>query len=174
MDHQQIARNKLLQEELYGEPLSDIVARIAAALETSQAKLAEVLGLSPAMLSQLGGGQRVKIGNPAVVERMRALDELAHQRREGLVSASETAARVDQIRTLSGAMSRITTAGDSGVPVVRALQAVLRAVASADELVAAAKQLERNHPGISEVLRVYGAGRTDAAVEHYSRIRPLL
>lgn len=69
--------NRELQRQLYGEPLSDIAGRIRAGLSLTQGGLAEVLGLSAPMLSQLLSGQRGKIGNPQVLGRLQALMELA-------------------------------------------------------------------------------------------------
>jgi len=46
---------------------------------------------------------------------------------------------------------------------------VLRAVASATEILQAAELLEAQHAELAEVLRVYGAGRSDEAVAHYER-----
>ena len=54
----------------------------------SQARLARTLGLSPAMLSQLASGRRVKIGDPAVLARLLVLD----QRCRGLVERPSRAA----------------------------------------------------------------------------------
>ncbi|HZE01436.1 MAG TPA: helix-turn-helix transcriptional regulator, partial [Pseudonocardiaceae bacterium] len=45
----------------------DRVRRLVIAFNVSQAQLAEVLGLSAPMLSQLMSGRRAKIGNPAVL-----------------------------------------------------------------------------------------------------------
>ena len=42
----------------------------------------------------------------------------------------------------------------------------MRVTDSAEELLHAAALLETRHPRIAELLRVYGAGRTDEAVEH--------
>lgn len=70
-------RNQELQRELYGEPLGDRLRRLQAALVVNQARLAEALGVSPTMLSQLISGRRVKIGNPAVLARLVLLDERA-------------------------------------------------------------------------------------------------
>lgn len=70
-------RNQELQRELYGEPLGDRLRRLQAALTVNQARLAEALGVSPTMLSQLISGRRVKIGNPAVLARLVLLDERA-------------------------------------------------------------------------------------------------
>jgi transcriptional regulator with XRE-family HTH domain len=76
-----IAVNRARQRELYGAPLGDRVRRFTGLLRISQARLARALGLSPAMLSQLASGRRVKIGDPAVLARMLVLD----QRCRGLV-----------------------------------------------------------------------------------------
>ena len=66
--------NRARQRELYGAPLGDRVRRLTTRLGISQARLARVLGISPAMLSQLVSARRVKIGDPAVLARLRALD----------------------------------------------------------------------------------------------------
>lgn len=72
-------QNQELQRELYGEPLGDRLRRLQAALAVTQARLAEALGVSPTMLSQLISGRRVKIGNPAVLARLVLLDERARR-----------------------------------------------------------------------------------------------
>lgn len=69
--------NRQTQRELYGEPVADIVGRIMSSLGLTQVRLAEVLGLSAPMLSQLIGARRVKIGNPAVLGRLQSLTDLA-------------------------------------------------------------------------------------------------
>ena len=83
-----IAGNRARQRELYGAPLGDRVRRLTGLLRISQARLARALGLSPAMLSQLASGRRVKIGDPAVLARMLVLD----QRCRGLVEPPSRAA----------------------------------------------------------------------------------
>lgn len=177
VEPEQAALNRRSQAQMYGQPLADLVGRIAEALSLSQARVAEVLGLSPAMLSQLCSGQRVKIGNPAVVERLRALDELAERALQGQVTVGELPSRLDAVRTVSGAMSR-TNIEQSGplddAAKVKAVQGLLRAVASADELMDCAEQLRKRHPAVADVLRVYGAGRTDAALEHFAGVRHLM
>ncbi|WP_147201008.1 helix-turn-helix domain-containing protein, partial [Pseudonocardia asaccharolytica] len=71
----QLAANRGRQRELYGAPLGDRIRRLTRALGITQSRLARTLGLSPAMLSQLVSGRRVKIGDPAVLARLMLLDE---------------------------------------------------------------------------------------------------
>lgn len=65
------------QTALYGEPLADRFARVLATYRIPQSRLAQVIGLSAPMLSQLASGQRVKISNPAVYARLLRLEETA-------------------------------------------------------------------------------------------------
>jgi predicted transcriptional regulator len=164
-----------LQRSWYGEPLGDVFRRLIADLGLNQARLAGVLGLSAPMLSQLMSGQRAKIGNPAVVQRLQALQELAGQVAEGRTGVMEAAVRMDEIRDSAGSSVLGTTtrsgsgetAGAPARQVVRGIQAVLRSVASAGEVERAAHALAPAHPQLAEFLRVYGAGRTDDALAHY-------
>jgi putative DNA-binding protein len=71
--------NLARQRQLYGEPLANIAGRIRSELDLTQAGLAQVLGLSAPMISQLLSGQRAKIGNPAVLGRLQALVELCRE-----------------------------------------------------------------------------------------------
>ena len=173
------ARAREQQRAWYGEPLGDLFRRLIGDLGLNQARLASVLGLSAPMLSQLMSGQRAKIGNPAVVQRLQALQELAAQTADGTASAAEAAARMEEIRRSAGSALLGTTGTHSGGTatgarqqptarrVVREIQALLRSVCSADEIVRAAGVLAADHPELAEFLRVYGTGRTDEAVEHY-------
>ena len=70
-----IALNRHRQRELYGCPLGDRVRRLTGTLGITQARLARTLGLSPAMLSQLASGRRIKIGDPGVLARWQLLDQ---------------------------------------------------------------------------------------------------
>jgi transcriptional regulator with XRE-family HTH domain len=92
------------QRALYGAPLSDLGATVREALGLTQGRLAEVLGLSAPMLSQLLSGQRVKIGNPAVVHRLQLLLDLSASAAD--LSADELRSRLAAIReeqaTLTG------------------------------------------------------------------------
>ncbi|ODT97503.1 MAG: hypothetical protein ABS81_30055 [Pseudonocardia sp. SCN 72-86] len=71
---ERIAAARERQRELYGAPLGERVRRITGGLGITQGRLARALGLSPAMLSQLVSGRRVKIGDPAVLGRLMLLD----------------------------------------------------------------------------------------------------
>jgi hypothetical protein len=70
-----LAANRERQREMYGVALGDLVRSLTGALHVSQARLARALGVSPAMLSQLASARRVKIGDPAVLARLRLLDQ---------------------------------------------------------------------------------------------------
>ncbi|GHB03487.1 DNA-binding protein [Streptomyces termitum] len=169
------ARARELQRSWYGEPLGALFRRLIDDLGLNQARLAAALGLSAPMLSQLMSGQRAKIGNPAVVQRVQALQELAVQVADGSVSAAEATDRMDEIKKSQGG-SVLTAAGGqtangSGAPtvrrVVREIQSLLRSVAAAGDIIDAADSLAPAHPELAEFLRVYGAGRTADAVAHY-------
>jgi hypothetical protein len=127
------------------------------------------------MLSQLMSGQRAKIGNPAVVQRLQALQELAGEVAAGRMDAVDAAGRMAEIRestgsSLLGPGTHSTSVEFGGAParqVVHGIQTVLRSVASAGEIERAALTLAPAHPQLAEFLRVYGAGRTGDAVAHY-------
>jgi len=145
-DGEERGRNIARQRELYGEPLGERVRRVQAALGVSQARLAEGLGLSPAMLSQLVTGRRVKIGDPAVLARLALLE-----RRIGTAPPArpdELLARVRRSRP------RLTSAEPSRDP-----GAALRAVAEPAQLAAAASVLGPRFPALAELLRRAALGR---------------
>ncbi len=119
-----------------GEPLA-LFRRLIDDLGLNQARLAAVLGLSAPMLSQLMSGQRAKIGNPAVVQRVQALQELASQVADGSVSAAEATERMDEIKKSQGGSvltASSQTSNSTGAPtvrrVVREIQSLLRSVAA--------------------------------------------
>lgn len=172
-------RARELQRGWYGEPLGDLFRRLMADLGLNQSRLAGVLGLSAPMLSQLMSGQRAKIGNPAVVQRLQSMQELAGRVAEGSVTPADAMAAMEAIRQAAGSslLGTTTTRGGAGtaVPssrrVVREIQSLLRSLASADELLGASHALAVSHPELAEFLRVYGAGRTDEAVAHYEALQ---
>lgn len=141
MDEQHIvARNLAQQREWYGEPLGDRVRRLVVAFDVSQAHLADVLGVSPPMLSQLMSGRRAKIGNPAVLARMVMLERRVLTPE---VASGDPAAIRDaliQVRDSRPTMGRDTllVEEDTNHAAIR----VLRGLAGADELTAAAVLLE--------------------------------
>ncbi|MFD1828953.1 MULTISPECIES: DNA-binding protein [Streptomyces] len=169
------ARARELQSQWYGEPLGVLFRRLIDDLGLNQARLATVLGLSAPMLSQLMSGQRAKIGNPAVVQRVQALQELAGEVSKGVVTAAEATQRMDEIRRTAGGnvlstASQITPSGGQATTVkrvVREIQALLRSVSDAADIIDAAGTLAPTHPELAEFLRVYGAGKTADAVRHY-------
>lgn len=169
------AKARELQNQWYGEPLGTLFRRLINDLGLNQARLATVLGLSAPMLSQLMSGQRAKIGNPAVVQRVQALQELAAEVARGDVSASDATRRMEEIKQTAGgnvlnSTVQTGTPGASQTPVkrvVREIQALLRSVADAADILEASSELSDKHPELAEFLRVYGAGRTADAVKHY-------
>lgn len=158
------------QRELYGEPLGELVRRATAPLGLTQATTAKVLGLSPAMLSHLMTGQRVKIANPIALGRLHALIDLGAE--AGDLTTSQINERLDGIRELS---SELTT-GSRAVAVDggAAVRGVLRAVASGRELQQAVDALRDLAPGLAEVLEVYGSGTDEEIRAHFASVRQLL
>ncbi|WP_224391794.1 helix-turn-helix domain-containing protein [Pseudonocardia sp. ICBG1293] len=167
---QEIARNRERQSAIYGEPLDERIRRLTTGLGITQARLAAAIGLSPAMLSQLAGGRRVKIGDPAVLGRMTALDR--RLARGPLPDADRDAllARVRQDPSPCGPTGgcRCAEQGPApGPPVPRPRRApveptaedALRGVSAPARLVAAAAELSPSFPEIAEVLRRAAAGR---------------
>lgn len=165
-------RGRAAQVEMYGEALGDLVRRVAGRLGLTQSRTATILGLSPAMLSQLMSGQRVKIGNPAVLERLHALVALGDATSSEQLDPGDLGERLEAIRRSAGLMATASTARrQAAAQEVVAVQALLRAVASAGEIEVAAQVLQADHPRLGEFLRVYGAGPTEVAVAHFERMR---
>lgn len=135
------AANRQTQRELYGEPIVDIVGRITSALGLTQGRLAEVLGLSAPMLSQLVSARRVKIGNPAVLGRLQSLTDLAAV--APTLTADEKERRLSAVHDAQPTMSTMRDAG--------AVEA-LRAAAPAEELRRLAQATTA--PGLASLLRL--------------------
>lgn len=142
MEDQTIIANRRQQAELYGRPLGDIIRDLTGALHLSQARLAEVLGMSAPMLSQLASARRVKIGNPQAVARLQSLLELA------AVAASIPPARLtEHVNQIAATSATITSTSTSPL----AMQ--LRAIGNPAALLAAAEASEVHAPALAEVLR---------------------
>lgn len=174
----EVQRNVEAQVEMYGEPLAEIFVRVRAALGLSQAELARTVGMSPAMLSHLASGTRVKIGNPAVQRRLQEVTTLAGSVTQGEVGADDVPARLETIRASTGSWT--TTQHDAPAPApdldaaeAGTVRSLLRAVASGVQLQEAAEILDPEHPALAELVRTYGLGSPEAAVEHLRRHRPL-
>ncbi|MGH3865163.1 MAG: helix-turn-helix domain-containing protein [Pseudonocardiaceae bacterium] len=170
MDEQlAVARNVALQREWYGEPLGDRVRRLVVAFAVSQAQLAEVLGLSAPMLSQLMSGRRAKIGNPAVLARMVMLERrvLTPEVASGDPAAIRTA--LEQVRDSRPTVSRPTVSGET-LPVEahsdEVLVSALRALAPGAELAAAARLLREGFPLLAGLLEHAAGPDHDAGLDH--------
>ncbi|MFE2757467.1 helix-turn-helix domain-containing protein [Actinosynnema sp. NPDC059335] len=156
-DHKIVQRNLALQREWYGEPLGDRVRRLVVAFNVSQAQLADVLGISAPMLSQVMSGRRAKIGNPSVLARMIMLERkvLTPDVASGSPEALQRA--LEDVR-----QSKPTVSRDS-LPVNGDDEAVvfpfLRRLADRRELSQAADVLGEDFPALAELLRRAGKGR---------------
>ncbi|SJM70841.1 hypothetical protein [Gulosibacter sp. 10] len=69
--------NRRAQCELYGDTLEARLGAVRRAYGIPQRRLAQVLGVSAPMLSQLISARRVKMGNPLAYERMVELERRA-------------------------------------------------------------------------------------------------
>ena len=160
------------QVALYGASIGDSVQHVRTRLDLSQAAVARVLGVSPPMLSQLVHGQRIKFGNPAALERLRLLLNLADEVAEGLAHA-QIAPRIAAIADEEP--STLTRRRDGGdLDSASAVSGVLRAVASGRQLAGAAELLRDSYPEIAEVLRAYGTGSAEDAHRHHASIAHLI
>ena len=146
-----VQRNVAQQREWYGEPLGDRVRRLVVAFDVSQAQLAEVLGLSPPMLSQLMSGRRGKIGNPAVLARMVMLE------RRVLTPSVASGDPAGIRRALEEVRDSRPTVGRDIFPVEEHADETplsgLRKVVPPHELLAAAGILDGRFPRLAELLR---------------------
>lgn len=158
--------NRAAQREIYGEPLGAVVDRCRATLGLTQGRAAALLGISAPMLSQVMSGQRIKIGNPAAVDRLRAMVEATDAVAAGRLTVADAIARIEAAGGPGELLSGATTRRASGRETAEQIQSLFRRVASAPDYLSAAGLVEQAHPEIAELLRVYGAGRTDDAVAH--------
>lgn len=147
-----VARTLEQQRDWYGAPLGEVFEGLCGSLGVSQAALARLLGLSPAMVSQLRNGQRAKIANPAAAHRLSRLIDLV-----GLV---DTGAMTPQQALLQAEVSREdTTAFGRGAPEEAdtpdpdAVGRALRAAGPRDVLVRLADAAQADAPDLARLLR---------------------
>ncbi|MFD7321996.1 DNA-binding protein [Streptomyces sp. NPDC059875] len=185
MDQTTTARNLELQRQWYGAPLGELCRELCTLFGVTQSGLAETLGVSPAMLSLVMRGQRARIANPDAAARLSALLHLARDIRTGEVPASAVPARLAEVRasrtpgqdSLGSAVTgdaalAAESAADADLRFVRRLRDLLTSTAGAVDLLDAAALVEARHPGLAEILRTCGAGRTDEAVALVRRLTP--
>lgn len=160
-----MARNVALQREWYGEPLGDRVRRLVVAFDVSQAQLAEVLGLSPPMLSQLMSGRRAKIGNPAVLARLVMLERRVLTPAVASGDPAAIRAALVEVRDSRPVVGRdmLVVEDDGADP----LLTELRKLAGADELTTAAELLAEKFPLLAGLLL-----RAAAADRQASEVAP--
>lgn len=137
------------QRELYGDSLAAISGRITGALGLTQARLADVLGISAPMLSQLLSARRVKVGNPLALERLRELARLAEEAPR--LRADEREARLTAIRESTGTLTDARARGHADADGRGAAVLALRALADREELERLAA--ETAAPRLAELLR---------------------
>lgn len=157
-DAQRVAHNRERQRELYGAPVGVLVRRLVEVLGVSQARLARTLEISPAMLSQLVSGRRVKIGDPVALARLQML----HHRCTALAGREVPEGAVERLLTEVG-RARWRWAGPERAPgaAARAPDAArtpcpveaLRRVCAPARLAAAAAVLGPGFPELADVLR---------------------
>lgn len=140
-----VIANTEAQRRLYGASLRDLARGVMASLELTQGRLADVLGVSAPMLSQLMSGHRVKIGDPAVVHRLSNLLALS-----GESASLSPEARAARLRAIRGSRCALLTVADPRSTHAAAL-AELRTLAPAEELLEAAGVV--GIPGLSALLR---------------------
>lgn len=160
------------QRSLYGEPVGALVRRVMEQVGLTQSAVASVLGLSPAMLSQLMSGHRVKIGNPQALARLQSLLALADE--ASSLTRDVTTRRLDEIKQSRATLTTTqmsTTAAPDPAALVRT---VLRAVASGRDLERAADVLDDVVPELAQLIRAYGTGSPRDAARHMASIAHLL
>lgn len=165
-----VAENIAQQRELYGEPLGDLIRRTTAPLGLTQGVTAQILGLSPAMLSHLMSGHRVKVANPAALGRLRALVELGENAPN--LTTGQIKQRLEEIAALSGDLTTTRSSARPDGP--ETVRAILRAVASGREIERAVEAVAPVAPDLAEALRIYGTGTDAEARAHYDSLGHLL
>ena len=132
------------QIKLYGQPLSERFGAVVGAYGITQRRLAEGLGLSAPMLSQLNSGRRIKIGNPAVYERLVMLEQ-----RAGTSDIEEVLSTVEKSQPVL-----TTTQIQTGIHGESNAVSALASVVPVAELESALSALGETTPTLSKVLEL--------------------
>lgn len=156
-DYKIVQRNIALQREWYGEPLGDRVRRLVVAFDVSQAYLAEVLGISAPMLSQVMSGRRAKIGNPVVLARLIMLERKVLTPEVAAGSKEAIRAALEDVKASRPTVNRDNFPVGDG-PDETVVFAALREIAEEENLLEASERLEPDFPAVADLLR--RAGKT--------------
>lgn len=166
MDDEQVRRNIESQRALYGSPLGEIGQRITGTLHITQARLASALGISAPMLSQLIKGQRVKIGNPAVMPRLESIIRLVEEAEREPFDPGEVEKRL--IASAGETRVLTTTEQASGLgDAARVVRQAIRASGEEDALRAAVAALAE-HPQLARLVEAAAFGDVDTTVHALS------
>lgn len=147
-----VQRNLALQREWYGEPLGDRVRRLVRAFNVSQANLADVLGISAPMLSQVMSGRRAKIGNPSVLARLIMLERKVLTRDVAAGKPEAMRQALADVRDSKPTVGRDLLPVDGSSDATTAVNA-LRNILASDDLAAAADIVDEEFPELAELLR---------------------
>jgi transcriptional regulator with XRE-family HTH domain len=147
-----VQRNLVLQREWYGEPLGDRVRRLVRAFNVSQANLADVLGISAPMLSQVMSGRRAKIGNPSVLARLIMLERKVLTRDVAAGKPEAMRQALADVRDSKPTVGRDLLPVDGSSDATTAVNA-LRNILASDDLAAAADIVDEEFPELAELLR---------------------
>jgi len=121
-DADTVRRNLDKQREYYGELFGERARRLVVGFDISQAKLAEVLGVSAPMLSQVMSGRRQKMANPAARARLVMLERTLQTAR-GARQLRDRLAEVREATAAAAVLSAAAPGRDSIVAGLRELYA---------------------------------------------------
>lgn len=162
----EVAQTRARQVALYGESLQSMLGRCGDTLGLTQVRIAELLGISAPMLSQLINGHRIKIGNPAAAQRLQWMLRITRDVARGRLQLDVALA---QLQRNADADDVLTEGGAR--PMAAEFQGLCQQVAPAEEFRAAAEKLNGCHPEIAEFLVVFGGEGGVQAIEYADRLR---
>lgn len=136
------------QRDLYGAPLRTVVYRIIEDYGISQARLAGILGISPALLSLLVTARRSKICDPVAHTRLMVLDQRRPPTRALVDRRTIESILTDVARIRRPWPHHTSPRDDSG-----AAPSCLISDASPQQLEAAAARVRDEFPAVADMLR---------------------